>query len=272
MLAPKKSNGFEFNVREIGFLFTIAGASVLPAQLFFYQGVAKRVGNIAVSRVCIIVGASVCLLLPYVSLLRNESTTASWWMISLMNCIIQVSFTFVNTGWLVWINNSCPAIHRGTINGLAQSFVSMGRAAGPAAMGALFALTTGGGLAWPLNHHTAFIVEFALALFVFAMTIFAPVALDPRLEKERNAVATSIAAHDALLMRFTRAAQSQRCQGQGQGLGETERALLGNICELADAAGPRREGCLLRTHEAMRAWATRVVCARCCCFVRCAQA
>jgi hypothetical protein len=139
-------------------------------------------------------------------------------------------------------------------------------------MGALFALTTGGGLAWPLNHHTAFIVEFALALFVFAMTIFAPVALDPRLEKERNAVATSIAAHDALLMRFTRAAQSQRCQGQGQGLGETERALLGNICELADAAGPRREGCLLRTHEAMRAWATRVVCARCCCFVRCAQA
>ena len=157
MLAPKHAHGFDFNVREIGLLFTIAGCAVLPAQLFIYQGVAKRIGVLWLSRACIVVVVPMVLLLPHISVLRNVSATASWWLIAIGNCVIQVCFTFVNTGWLVWINNSCPSEHRGTVNGVAQSCVSMGRAAGPAIMGALFAFTAGGGLPWPLNHHASYV-------------------------------------------------------------------------------------------------------------------
>jgi len=88
-------------VREIGLLFTIAGCAVLPAQLFIYQGVAKRIGVVWLSRACIVVVVPMVLLLPHISALRNVSTTASWWLIAIVNCVIQVCFTFVNLGRLL---------------------------------------------------------------------------------------------------------------------------------------------------------------------------
>lgn len=107
-----------------------------------------------------------------------------------------------------------------------------------------------------------FIVTALIATFVCSMMVFAPVALDPRMEKERLAVAAAREARRDVLLRLARAGAHG-----GVALEAEERPLLAHICAYAEVTPATREGCLLRAHDAMRSWATRLLCS--CCITRC---
>lgn len=107
-----------------------------------------------------------------------------------------------------------------------------------------------------------FIVTALIATFVCSMMVFAPVALDPRMEKERLAVAAAREARRDVLLRLARAGAHG-----GVALEAEERPLLAHICAYAEVTPATREGFLLRAHDAMRSWATRLLCS--CCITRC---
>ncbi|KAI9883438.1 MAG: hypothetical protein M1823_004792 [Watsoniomyces obsoletus] len=135
----KFASGFGLGSRQIGFLFTVYGICGILTQFFAFPLLAQRFGILN----CLKVSASVCpavyILAPFTVLVRD--TWAEEVSIFLLMFIKSVAAMFAFPCSIILLTNSASSLLvLGTLNGIATSVSSLGRAAGPALGGWTFSI------------------------------------------------------------------------------------------------------------------------------------
>ncbi len=133
------ASGFGLGSRQIGFLFTVYGICGILTQFFAFPLLARRFGILN----CLKVAASVCpvvyVLAPFTVLVRD--TWAEEVAIFLLMFIKSVAAMFAFPCSIILLTNSASSLQvLGTLNGIATSVSSLGRAAGPALGGWTFSM------------------------------------------------------------------------------------------------------------------------------------
>ncbi|KAH6855492.1 MFS general substrate transporter-like protein [Chaetomium sp. MPI-CAGE-AT-0009] len=155
--------GRELGPGIIGVSLSLAGLATILFQLFAFQGLKARIGNLGTYRYSLLGMAISMTLMPWVSHLDNEPIlglrTGKIWLYGELGVILVFKNICAVGGLssvMLLITNSAPSHETlGTLNGIAQTLSAAGRSIGPFLSGGLFTLSTrvrpkGEVLAWGL--------------------------------------------------------------------------------------------------------------------------
>ncbi|XXG50691.1 hypothetical protein AAC387_Pa02g4643 [Persea americana] len=135
-VSDRMYGGLNFTSNGVGEVLTISGAGMLLFQLFLYPKVERILGPIMVSRIA--AGLSIPLLAsyPFINKLTGSHLLLAINCASLLKNVLAVA---VITGMFLLQNNAVAQHQRGAANGISTTGMSIFKAIGPAAGGALFA-------------------------------------------------------------------------------------------------------------------------------------
>lgn len=164
VLTPNQG-GFQLNSDGIGIIIMVCGVLSILLQATVYPALAEALGVLNMFKLSAIFMIIVAIITPAISLFNVWHTS---WVIWVALTFIQLSQT-VSSNWayisiFVLINNSSYRQQRATVNGLGQTFASLGRLCGPFLGATLFAWSESNGLYWPLNFYLVF---YAVAFVCF---------------------------------------------------------------------------------------------------------
>jgi hypothetical protein len=133
VVTSPRDGGFGYNSYIIGIVTMATGPITIFMQLVIYPYLAERYGVLRVYRYGASLFAVGMFLIPSISAFPDASGD-SW--VSFISVIAGLTIMSVSAMWtlitiFVLINNSCYSHQRGTVNGIAQTFASIGRLAGP---------------------------------------------------------------------------------------------------------------------------------------------
>ncbi|XP_065901214.1 uncharacterized protein [Dysidea avara] len=97
-----------------------------------------------------------------------------WLTVSMIMIIMVIGRLTSFTSVFVLVGNSALPATRGTVNGIGQSLVAIGRSTGPLIGAPLFAWSEGNGHGWPLNHHFMFDLTTLIAIFIILISFGLP--------------------------------------------------------------------------------------------------
>lgn len=148
---PTYEGGFGFTSFKIGLLVTISGSVNIISQLLIYPTLVETYGTLHIFRLGIIAFLLSALLLSFCTeyFMPNMKILLII-LVSIGNCVLTASAGWCFICVFVFINNSCYSHQRGKVNGLGQSFASIGRIVGPICGTSIFAWTSHQSR-WPLN-------------------------------------------------------------------------------------------------------------------------
>lgn len=136
-LPLKFSGGFGIDSARIGVLFTIYGIFGMLVQFFVFPPLARRCGVLNCLKACSLTFPLVYIATPFTALLPTSSTRQGVMMVLLLIKGFCGIFAFPCS--TILLTNSATSLKvLGTLNGVATSVSAVGRAAGPALMGATF--------------------------------------------------------------------------------------------------------------------------------------
>ena len=175
VVTPIHDGGLNFDSSQIGMAIAFTGPVQILTQIFIYPWLVNRLGVLSTCKLGIYVYAASVVLFPWVSLTRHmKPSLISWSFLVLVLTIANVSALWCFTSVFVLINNSCFSKQRATVNGIGQTFASLGRMIGPISGGSLFAWSETNGLGWPLNFHFTFYVIAAVSLAQLILAVRLP--------------------------------------------------------------------------------------------------
>ncbi|PNS15676.1 hypothetical protein CAC42_4128 [Sphaceloma murrayae] len=131
------SGGFGLDSARIGLLFTLYGVSGMMIQFFIFPPFARRFGVVKCLRACSVGMPMVYFFVPFTALIEDQRTQ----MVAGFGLMLTkgVFSTFAFPCSTILLTNSAPSLRiLGTLNGVAVSVSAIGRAAGPAIVGAVF--------------------------------------------------------------------------------------------------------------------------------------
>jgi MFS family permease len=136
-LPLKFAGGFGIGSRRIGLIFTIFAISSTMCQFLLFPPIARYLGVLRCLRISFLIFPFVFFITPFLSLIPDPLTREIAMVALLMVRGVGGTFSFPTS--TIMLTNSAPSLRvLGTINGLATSFSSVGRAAGPTIGGGLF--------------------------------------------------------------------------------------------------------------------------------------
>lgn len=136
-LPLKFAGGFGLESRRIGIIFTIFAISSTLCQFLLFPPIARHLGVLRCLRIAFVIFPVVFFVTPFLSLVQDPISRQIAMVLLLM--VRGVAGTFAFPTSTIMLTNSAPSLRvLGTINGLATSFSSFGRAAGPTLGGGLF--------------------------------------------------------------------------------------------------------------------------------------
>jgi hypothetical protein len=136
-LPLKFAGGFGIDSRRIGLIFTIFAISSTMCQFLLFPPIARYLGVLRCLRISFLIFPFVFFITPFLSLIPDPLTREIAMVALLMVRGVGGTFSFPTS--TIMLTNSAPSLRvLGTINGLATSFSSVGRAAGPTIGGGLF--------------------------------------------------------------------------------------------------------------------------------------
>ncbi|KAK2749672.1 hypothetical protein FQN57_005894 [Myotisia sp. PD_48] len=136
-LPLKFTSGFGMDSQEIGILFTINGIIGMVVQFCLFPPIAKRFGVLRCFRVAGIVFPISYFLTPFIALFPTPTTRIVGVVAIMAVKLTCVVFAFPCC--TILLTNSAPSMRvLGTLNGVATTVTGVGRAAGPAILGAVF--------------------------------------------------------------------------------------------------------------------------------------
>ncbi|KAF1837135.1 MFS general substrate transporter [Decorospora gaudefroyi] len=158
----KFAGGFGIDSRRIGLIFTIFAVSSTMCQFLLFPPIARYLGVLRCLRIAFLIFPFVFFITPFISLIPDPFARQITMVALLM--VRGVAGTFAFPTSTIMLTNSAPSLRvLGTINGLATSFSSVGRAAGP---------TLGGGLfTWGVKRGYVIVPFWALSAIGFAACI-----------------------------------------------------------------------------------------------------
>ncbi|KAK4035182.1 MFS general substrate transporter-like protein [Parachaetomium inaequale] len=155
--------GRELGPGTIGVSLSLAGLATILFQLFVFQQVKARVGNLGTYRYSLLGMAVSMALMPWVGYVDGKPRfglgTSKAWLYSELGVTLALKNICAVGGLssvMLLITNSAPSHETlGTLNGIAQTLSAAGRSVGPFLSGGLFTLSTrvrpkGEALAWGL--------------------------------------------------------------------------------------------------------------------------
>jgi hypothetical protein len=161
-LPLKFAGGFGIESRRIGIIFTIFAISCTMCQFLLFPPIARHLGIVRCLRIAFLIFPFIFFVTPFLSLIPDALTREIAMVMLLM--VRGVAGTFAFPTSTIMLTNSAPSLRvLGTINGLATSFSSFGRAAGP---------TLGGGLfSWGVKRGYIIVPFWTMSVIAFAASI-----------------------------------------------------------------------------------------------------
>ncbi|KAL2465852.1 Protein ZINC INDUCED FACILITATOR-LIKE 1 [Abeliophyllum distichum] len=133
-VSPKKYGGLSYTTTVVGEVLSITGFSMLLFQLFLYPWAERVLGPIMVSRIGAVLTIPLLSSYPFIARLCGTILSLVLNCASMLKNVLSLSIT---TGFLVMQNRAVPQEQRGAANGISMTAMSLSKAVGPAAGGAL---------------------------------------------------------------------------------------------------------------------------------------
>jgi len=167
---PRSDNGFDASPTDLGVLQVFAAGGLFVMQLVVFPCLTKAIGF----RACMITGiAVVCLAvfpLPLYGLLSDpQFGDWRWAPLAFMMFMQQGAFELCLPTTIIWVNRYAEGLSKGTINGLANCFAALLRAAAPSAVS--FSLTAGLSTHTDLGKYMPLLVIAAILLITVCMAV-----------------------------------------------------------------------------------------------------
>ncbi|XP_027114250.1 protein ZINC INDUCED FACILITATOR-LIKE 1 isoform X3 [Coffea arabica] len=154
--SPRKFGGLSYSTQSVGEILTITGCGLLVFQLFLYPYVEKMLGPIKIARISGVLSIPLLTSYPYIAMLSGVALSVVLNCASLLKNVLSTS---IITGLFILQNNAVEQHQRGAANGIAMTAMSLFKAVGPAAGGAV--------LSWAQKRqHAAFFPGVQLVFFI----------------------------------------------------------------------------------------------------------
>lgn len=181
VVTPRSLGGFEFHADNIGMSTMVCGVVSVILQITFYPKLVQWFGTLGTYKLCTICYAIGAFIAPMISLLNHvESPAVQWIGIITAQILLTVPASFVLVTVFVFINNSCYSQYRATVNGIGQTFASLGRLTGPYLAATLFAWSETNHMTWPFNYYFTFYIVGFITLMNWYLAIFLPRSIERR--------------------------------------------------------------------------------------------
>ncbi|XP_048326202.2 protein ZINC INDUCED FACILITATOR-LIKE 1-like isoform X2 [Ziziphus jujuba] len=132
--SPRNLGGLSYTSENVGQVLAISGFSLLIFQSFLYPTMERMFGVIMTSRIAGVLSIPLLTSYPYIALLSGFSLSL---LINLASLTKNVLATSIMTGLFLLQNRAVDQHQRGAANGLAMTLMSLFKAVGPAAGGAI---------------------------------------------------------------------------------------------------------------------------------------
>jgi MFS family permease len=175
LLNDPADNGFGFESHHIGTLMSIVGPIQMLNQIVGFPRLVSTFGSRRVGMYSTMMFGIMSTMIPItaISVQQEWSTYAQWAILIFVEVTMVLCRVMSFTCIFMFISNSCMKEDRATVNSMAQSLSSIGRAIGPTVGSVLFAWSNTNGLSWPLNFHLVWdmcgIGGLAVALLVYTL-------------------------------------------------------------------------------------------------------
>lgn len=188
---PRSEGGFGYDQSFIAFTAILTVPITAAIQTGFYPGLVQSYGLVKTSIYGLFLFAATVWFMPAISSLKIDSSTSDneWYIFPLLTLgvvLVQISANWILISIFVLINNSCYSHQRGTVNGIGQTFASLGRAIGPVVGGFLFAWSETSGYPWPLDYSCTFYVLSLLAIVLMWFTCHLPRSIERKKREPKN--------------------------------------------------------------------------------------
>ncbi|KAK0673344.1 major facilitator superfamily domain-containing protein [Cercophora samala] len=133
----KFTGGFGLSSDKIGTIYTVYGISCGVIQFFLFPKLCAKFGVLGIYRFATVVFPVIYFLTPYTALVQDTTTRYVFFLTIMLvkGFVVIVAFPCTT----ILLTNSATSLRiLGTLNGVATTFSGLGRAAGPAAAGAVF--------------------------------------------------------------------------------------------------------------------------------------
>ncbi|KAL4203419.1 hypothetical protein AMTRI_Chr01g103890 [Amborella trichopoda] len=144
-VSPRRLGGMGFSSQDVGQVLAISGCGLLFSQLYLFPKVEKILGPIPLARIGGVLTIPLIACYPLIAKLTGFAQKFTINCASLLKNSVSVT---IMTALFIMQNNSVPQHQRGAANGIAMTAMSLFKAVGPAAAGAIFS--------WCQTHQDAF--------------------------------------------------------------------------------------------------------------------
>ncbi|KAG4959981.1 hypothetical protein JHK87_036614 [Glycine soja] len=133
-VSPQRLGGLNFTTNDVGNVLSISGLALITYQLTIYQSVEKASGPISIARISAMLSIPLLQSYPFIALL---SGLALYIVLSIASILKNILSITIVTGLFILQNRAVEQHQRGAANGIAMTGMSLFKAIGPAAGGAL---------------------------------------------------------------------------------------------------------------------------------------
>jgi hypothetical protein len=178
VVTDKEDGGFNFNSHHIGIVIMVSGAVSMVVQYFGLH--TTSYGILGTFQIGTKLFGFTCFLMPLLSYFNNENNFTVWFAIILGLTMMSISSIASMISVFTLINNSCYSYQRGTVNGIGQTFASIGRLFGPYFGSLIFAWSESNHMNWPFNYYFLWYVIGILALLLSSFSYLLPRTIQRR--------------------------------------------------------------------------------------------
>ncbi|KAI4384318.1 hypothetical protein MLD38_002489 [Melastoma candidum] len=134
-VSPRRLGGLSYTTKDVGSVLSISGFGLLVFQTCLYPYVERLLGPILVTRICGVLSIPLLASYPFIGMLSGFSLSVLLNCASVTKNVLAISIV---TCLFIIQNRAVEQDQRGAANGIAMTTMSLFKAVGPAAGGALF--------------------------------------------------------------------------------------------------------------------------------------
>ncbi|KAF7317141.1 Major facilitator superfamily multidrug-resistance DHA1 sub-family [Mycena chlorophos] len=145
---PITLGGLGLDPPKIGILLSIYGLATGSFNLLFFARIVRRLGEKKTFQLAMSMPAAIFVMFPVISLIARATSAGEehrlWWgiyvllgCVGMLGAVMDLAFGAI----FMFVTACAPKSSRGTVNGLAQTTVSISRALGPALVTSLFSFS-----------------------------------------------------------------------------------------------------------------------------------
>ena len=171
LMASEKSGGMAMSLGLIGTIQSINGLCLLIYQSSIFPRLAKYMPPINFWVLSGLLSVPTIIFMPFTSQFSTADTAMDFTWAAILRSIQVVFDMSIFTSSFLLINNSCDALQRGAVNGLAMTIASFTKATGPILGSVIFAWSITNEMSFPFSHHFGFFI-IAILYLIQSLVVF----------------------------------------------------------------------------------------------------